>query len=359
MAPVLSLISFGFLAINVVLAHPGHNIAAEAAERAEFFRRSPKSVRSCAAELSRRGVHDASLARRHELAGKARAKRGLSGKPMLSRRDFAEYNFTHASTEDVALGSDELSLFDDNSTCILQPEVTQGPYFVDGELIRSELVESQVGVPLYIDIQLVDTSTCKPAPAVFLDLWHCNSTGVYSGITASSNGNVNDTTNLDKTFLRGIQPSDINGVVQFETLFPGHYTSRANHIHILAHNTNDTVVRTNGTLLGSNSTTSTSAAHVGQIFFDQDLISQVEATSPYTSNTQVLTTNADDSVLASEAVDMDPFVEYVLLGDSVSDGIMAWISIGIDPTTDDSITPAATYYESGGVENANSGMGGP
>jgi protocatechuate 3,4-dioxygenase beta subunit len=32
---------------------------------------------------------------------------------------------------------------------------------------------------------------------------------------------------LDNTFHRGIQQSDADGVVTFETLFPGHYTGRA------------------------------------------------------------------------------------------------------------------------------------
>lgn len=56
---------------------------------------------------------------------------------------------------------------------------------------------------------------------------------------------------------------------------------------------------------------------------------------------------------------MDPFVEWVQLGEDITDGIMAWISIGIDPTADDEITAAATIYESGGVANENSMMGGP
>lgn len=98
---------------------------------------------------------------------------------------------------------------------------------------------------------------------------------------------------------------------------------------------------------------------MGQIFFDQDLISQVEATAPYNTNTQELTTNADDDILASEAADMDPFVEYVLVNpDDIAEGVLAWISIGIDPTADDEITSAATYYKDGGVANENSGMGG-
>ncbi|KAK3673876.1 hypothetical protein LTR78_006078 [Recurvomyces mirabilis] len=319
------------------------------------MKREPNSVRSCAPQLKRRGHLTDALTRRLQLARHARTKRNLDSNALF-RRGFAAYNFTHQSGSDVTLESDETALFSDNSSCVLQPEVTQGPYYVDGELIRSDLTEDEDGVPLYLDIQLVDTATCEPVPAVFMDFWHCNATGVYSGVSASSNGNSNDTSNISATFLRGNQQTDINGVAQFETIFPGHYTGRAPHIHVLSHNTNSTIIRTNGTLLGSNSTTS--ASHVGQIFFDQDLISQVKATAPYNTNTQDLTTNADDSILSSEAANMDPFVEYVWLGDSPSDGIMAWISIGIDPTTDDEVTSAATIYADGEVANTDSSMNG-
>lgn len=55
---------------------------------------------------------------------------------------------------------------------------------------------------------------------------------------------------------------------------------------------------------------------------------------------------------------MDPFIQYVLIGDDIEDGIMAWISLGIDPTADSEVSSAGTHYESGGVANENSGMGG-
>jgi protocatechuate 3,4-dioxygenase beta subunit len=115
-----------------------------------------------------------------------------------------------------------------------------------------------------------------------MDFWHCNSTGIYSGVTAKSNGNGEDTSNLEATFLRGVQQTDANGVAQFESIFPGHYTGRAHHIHVLTHNPNDTTLRTNSTLLSGNFTAH--ASHSGQIFFDQDLISQVEATDAYKVN---------------------------------------------------------------------------
>lgn len=167
-----SLLAFGLLALPAVWAHPGHDVSEEAAERAEFVKRSPNSVRSCAPELRRRGDMKKALARRQEMASKARTKRGIS--TPLVRRDFAAYNHTHESTSGVAYGDDETLLFADDSTCILQPEVTQGPYYVDGEMIRGDITDGQEGVPLYLDIQLVDTSSCEPVPAVYMDIWHCN-----------------------------------------------------------------------------------------------------------------------------------------------------------------------------------------
>jgi protocatechuate 3,4-dioxygenase beta subunit len=70
-----------------------------------------------------------------------------------------------------------------------------------------------------------------------MDLWHCNATGVYSGVAASGNGNSDDLTNLDATFLRGIIQTDVNGVAQYESIVPGHYTSRKTPIQSSLHST--------------------------------------------------------------------------------------------------------------------------
>ncbi|KAG7442925.1 uncharacterized protein BT62DRAFT_904759, partial [Guyanagaster necrorhizus] len=84
----------------------------------------------------------------------------------------------------------------------------------------------------------------------------------------------------DKTFLRGIQRTNEEGYVMFETIFPlkplsttNHYTSCTNHIHVIAHG--DGSVSENGTFKAS------SDRH---LFFDQSLISIVDATSPYITN---------------------------------------------------------------------------
>src|SRR5947208_3585985 len=101
-----------------------------------------------------------------------------------------------------------------------------------------------------------------------LDFWHCNSTGVYSGIIANGNGDQSDATNINNTFLRGLQPTEYDGVAQFTTLFPGHYTGRAPHIHVMAH--------FNGTILPNSTYSGGTVSHIGQLFFDQSLISEVE-----------------------------------------------------------------------------------
>lgn len=222
-----------------------------------------------------------------------------------------------------------------------------------GEYIRQSLVEEQTGVDIILDYQVIDIATCDPVPNVYLEMWHCNSTGVYSGIVANSNGQSSDTANINSTFLRGIQKTDADGVAQFESLFPGHYTSRANHIHILIHQ--NATVYANGTL-GND----VQSSHVGQAFFDQNLISAVEVLEPYASNTQELTLNTDDSILAQEVATegVDPIFEYTLLGASVSDGLFGWLAFGINTTQSSSVTPAAFRYAEGGVENSNSGGGG-
>lgn len=130
-----------------------------------------------------------------------------------------------------------------------------------------------------------------------------------------------------------------------------------NFITVLSHTVNETERLSNDTISGLYTA---QASHVGQIFFDQSLISEVENQSPYNENTQTLTENADDSILLQEADDIDPFVQYVYVnGADVTDGIFAWISLAIDSSEDSSVTPAGYLTSSGGVANPNSGAGGP
>ncbi|KAJ8557002.1 hypothetical protein ON010_g8964 [Phytophthora cinnamomi] len=106
----------------------------------------------------------------------------------------------------------------------------------------------------------------------------------------------------------------------------------------------------NGTLLENNTYSGGEISHVGQLFFDQDLLTAVQSTDTYAVNTWEITENTDDSILAQAAAEgFDPFVEYALLGDSVEDGLLAWISVGVDMASEYSVEAAAAYTADGGV----------
>ncbi|CAE7178834.1 unnamed protein product, partial [Rhizoctonia solani] len=75
-----------------------------------------------------------------------------------------------------------------NSTCVTAPEVTEGPYYVNNEYLRQDISEDQEGVPLVLDIGVIDVTTCQPLDQALVEIWHCNSTGQYSGFTTAQLG---------------------------------------------------------------------------------------------------------------------------------------------------------------------------
>jgi protocatechuate 3,4-dioxygenase beta subunit len=120
--------------------------------------------------------------------------------------------------------------------CVLTPEQTEGPYFVDVRLNRSDIradVRSgpgagvvAAGVPLALALRVLDTGAgCRPVAGALVDIWHCDAAGVYSDAVDpgfDSRGH---------TFLRGYQVSGSDGVLRFLTIYPGWYRGRAVHIH--------------------------------------------------------------------------------------------------------------------------------
>ncbi|KAF2087561.1 aromatic compound dioxygenase [Saccharata proteae CBS 121410] len=337
-----------------VLAHPGHSGTAETKQRSEYMATAKHtSLDHCAAKMKARGTHDQAIARRDAMVEKLRKERGIEKKEHLRARDITDVlNTDHESNlTGITVDTDPGVLFGSVPSCILSPEVTEGPYYVSGETVRSNVIDGQDGVPLYVDIQVVDSITCEPLSNVAIDFWHCNSTGVYGGVVASNNGNEADTANLQNKMLRGIQYSDEEGVLGFETIVPGHYTGRTNHIHVLS--------QLNSTTLPNGTVTAGQISHVGQLFFDQSLLSLVEAVEPYASNTQVQLLNSEDSIMVQESLTSDPVVEYVLLSDTVADGIFSWINFGIDTSINKTVSAAASCYADGCVANEAGGAGAP
>ena len=147
-----------------------------------------------------------------------------------------------------------------------------------------------------------------------------------------------DGTTDDETFLRGIQLTDSEGMVEFLTKFPGYYVSRTTHIHV----TVQTDVR-NGTAYNASA-----VQHIGQLFFDESLLSQVYALPPYAAHLLTLnrTTNAADSLYSDASSDgYSAIVSVEQLGDTISDGLVGYITVGVNSsaagltTTGGSVNP--------------------
>ncbi|KAG5789464.1 hypothetical protein H9Q69_011466 [Fusarium xylarioides] len=288
-----------------------------------------RSLSHCDEVLKQRGFAQQMASRRAEKLNKERKKRSIDEKaPLLNARSFysslaTNHNVTYAG---YSMDTPKEVLFANYSdACTLGQETTYGPYYVSGELIRSDIVDDEAGVPLHME--------------------HCNSTGIYSGVVDEV---VSKASDLDTTFFRGIQPTDELGVVSFDTKFPGHYPLRATHVNVLVH--------LNAKLLPNNTLqlNSGNISHVGQIFFNQDLINLVDTVEPYTSNTNKMVKNVEDGVLYAEADGMDPVARYTFVGDTISEGLMAWTVFGIDTDANyNDVVQAASYYgEDGGEANA-------
>ncbi|EPX86539.1 Protocatechuate 3,4-dioxygenase beta subunit [Rubellimicrobium thermophilum DSM 16684] len=114
------------------------------------------------------------------------------------------------------------------NVCLLAVEVTEGPYYIDPGLLRTDITEGLPGVPLELLIQVVDAA-CRPIAGARVDVWHCDAQGNYSGFAAQGSDATRDTTG--QTFLRGTQMTDDRGIATFRTIYPGWYRGRTTHIH--------------------------------------------------------------------------------------------------------------------------------
>ena len=198
--------------------------------------------------------------------------------------------------------------------CVVRPELTLGPYFVDEQLnrsdIRSEPSDGSVkeGVPLTLTVNVLDVanSSCTPIEGAQVDVWHCDAQGVYSGVSDQGF----DTTG--QKFLRGYQLTDATGKAQFTTIYPGWYSGRAVHIHFM--------IRTTGA-------DAQSYEFVSQFFFDDALSDQVFAQETYASKGQRDMRNADDNIYNGGG---DQLL-LAVTGDNTN-GYVAAINIGLDLT---------------------------
>ena len=161
-------------------------------------------------------------------------------------------------------------------SCIVRPALTEGPYFVDEKLDRSDIRESKPGTPLTLtfNVSKVSGGSCAALTGAQVDVWHCDAAGVYSDATDPSFNTKG------QRFLRGYQRTDQSGRATFQTIYPGWYQGRAVHIHFK--------IRT--TAGGQ------TADFTSQLFFDDALSAQVFATAPYAQRGSGWLKNAQDGI---------------------------------------------------------------
>ena len=116
-----------------------------------------------------------------------------------------------------------------HDVCLLTPQSIEGPFYLDPRLVRAKIAEGRAGVPLRVDLRIIDGATCKPSKRARVDIWHADAGGIYSGYDGQ--GDKQDLSTVGQTFLRGTQFTDGRGAVRFETIYPGWYEGRATHIH--------------------------------------------------------------------------------------------------------------------------------
>ena len=174
-------------------------------------------------------------------------------------------------------------------TCVLTPELTEGPYYIANEKVRRDITEGRPGRSLTLRTTVVSASNCKPIKGAAVDIWHCDAGGLYSGYTSGAGagggpggppgggpGGHQAPTDTG-TFMRGIQRTDSNGLAVFQTIYPGWYQGRAVHIHVKVH------------IAGS-------VVHTGQFFFPDATSDAVYRIAPYAARGTRDKRNADDSI---------------------------------------------------------------
>ena len=218
----------------------------------------------------------------------------------------------------------------DASTCVLTPEMTEGPYYLDLDLIRQNITEDRTGIPLKLQIAVADATACTPIENAAVDIWHCDSHGYYSGVSANMPGPDADQTEVAEaataTFLRGIQLTNADGVAEFETIYPGWYIGRTIHIHLKVHLDGEA----GKTYEGGHTT------HTGQLFFDDAVTDRVMLLEPYADRPdEYRTLNESDGILSDHIEEPGFFVTLSELTEGkIEDGFLATIVIGIDPAAE-------------------------
>ncbi|MFJ7075202.1 intradiol ring-cleavage dioxygenase [Streptomyces sp. NPDC098781] len=240
----------------------------------------------------------------------------------------AGYQAAFADTSGTV--TDAVATASASSGCMtLMSSVTEGPYYLDGALVRKDITEGKSGVPLTLRLTVVDaTDGCTPVKGAAVEIWHCDAWGYYSGYTTANPGgsapaeSEDGSTANDSTYLRGYQIANANGVVKFETIFPGWYTPRTCHIHLKVHTGGQ---KEDGTYEGGK------VNYTGQLFFDDAIAEEIFTLEPYSKHSGSYTTLDNDMVYDGGGASSGMLALEAVHKKNPAKGYKGFLTVAIDP----------------------------
>ncbi len=194
--------------------------------------------------------------------------------------------------------------------CVVRPQQTEGPYFVDEMLNRSDIrsdpsdksIRPGTRLDLAINVSRIASGTCAPFAGVLVDIWQCDHLGAYSDVRDRGASTVG------KKFLRGYQVTDASGVARFTTVYPGWYPGRAVHIHFK---------------IRSAPATTPGFEFTSQLYFTDELSDQILAQAPYSTRGNRSTRNSNDGIYRQGGS------QLLLNPTKATDGLAASFDIGL------------------------------
>ena len=149
------------------------------------------------------------------------------------------------------------------SNCTPTSQTTDGPFYTKATTQR-KISSNQSGYKIIYKLK-IQNKNCKPLPNLTISLWQANSQGQYS---------------LVKNSLRGNQLTNKQGLVTFESIFPGWYPNRAAHLHVKILSQDQTLLST-------------------QLFFPQELVDKIYQTKPYLTKGKEQISKENDQIYQS------------------------------------------------------------
>lgn len=192
------------------------------------------------------------------------------------------------------------------SVCAMAPAQGAGPFPSIEQLDRRDITEGYPGHPLRLGLRVVDGG-CRPVAGAQVEIWHADATGDYSSYEDGGSGKDEG---AGTTFLRGIQTADGDGIIEFQTIYPGWYEGRAIHIHAIASVDGEAVVTT-------------------QLYLDEAYTEMVSATGEYARFGPPDTNWADDPLIGNPSTDGSGIL-LSAAPTSLGDGTLGLINLGID-----------------------------